>query len=107
MQIRTRSAALRYGLPVVSFALILLITIGVQRYFSIRLDLTLLIIALMIASAWYGGRGPGLLIAILFEVVLDYFSGASILSLKFLAIFFNRMALFVSLVLFASSRRKA
>jgi PAS domain S-box-containing protein len=107
MQIRNRSAALRYGLPLFAFALMLLITIGLQRFFSIRLDLTPLIIALMIASAWYAGRGPGLLIAILFEVVLDYFSGVPILSLRFAAVFFNRMALFVSLVLFASSRRRA
>jgi PAS domain S-box-containing protein len=102
-----RSAALRYGLALGSFALILSISFSIQRFFSLRLDLTPLIIALMIASAWYGGRGPGLLVAIVFELTIDYFAGASPYSLKFAAVFFNRMALFVSLVLFASSRRSA
>jgi PAS domain S-box-containing protein len=101
-----RSATLRYGLALVSFVLILLVTFGVQRFFSLRLDLTSLIIAVMIASAWYGGLGPGLLVALLFEFTLDYFSGAP-LSLKSSAIVFNRLVLFGSLVLFASSRRNA
>jgi PAS domain S-box-containing protein len=101
-----RSAALRYGLALVSYAVILLITFGVQRLFSVSLDLTSLIIAVMIASAWYGGTGPGLLVAILFELTLDYFGGAPH-SLKSAAIVFNRLLLFGSLVLFASSRRRA
>ncbi len=101
-----RSIALRYGLALLSFALILLISFGFQRFFSFRLDVTPLIIAVMVASAWYGGRGPGLLIAILFELTLDYFSSAPF-SFQFAAIVFNRLLLFVSLVLFASSRRNA
>jgi PAS domain S-box-containing protein len=104
---KTRSAALRYGLPLVLFALILFISLGIQRLFSLRLDMTPVIIALMIAVAWYGGRGPGLVVAIVFELTIDYFSGAQPNSIKFAAVFFNRMALFVSLVLFASSRRGA
>src|SRR5215208_521375 len=101
-----RSIALRYGLALLSFALLLLISLGFQRFFSFRLDVTPLIIAVMVASAWYGGRGPGLLIVILFELTLDYFSSAPF-SFQFAAIIFNRLLLFVSLVLFASSRRSA
>ncbi len=101
-----RSAALRYGLALLSFALILLLSYGLQRFFSFRLDVTLFIIALMVASAWYGGAGPGLLIAVLLELTLDYFSRAP-LSFQFVIIVFNRLFLFVSLVLFASSRRSA
>jgi K+-sensing histidine kinase KdpD len=71
-----RSIALRYGLALLSFALMLLISFSFQRFFSFRLDVTPLIITVMVASAWYGGRGPGLLIAILFELTLDYFSTA-------------------------------
>lgn len=60
----------------------------------------------MIGSAWYLERGPGLLIALLFEFTLDYFCTAPING-RFWIIAFNRMVLFVSLVWFASSRRKA
>ena len=103
---KVRSVALRYGLPLVAFALTLLLSFGLTRLFAFSLDLTTLIIALMIASAWYGGRGPGLLVAILFELTMDYFSTAPF-SAKFAFIVINRLALFVSLVLFVSSRRKA
>ncbi|MGB9180223.1 MAG: ATP-binding protein [Pyrinomonadaceae bacterium] len=101
-----RSAALRYGLALGSFALILLISFGLQRFLSFKLDLTSLFIVAMIATAWYLGRGPGLLFAIVFELTLDYFSTAPF-SYRIAFIIFNRMVLFTSLVLFASSRRNA
>lgn len=101
-----KSAALRYVLPLVAFALILLFTFTLSRRFSINIDVTWLIIALMIATAWYLGRGPGLLIAIAFELTLDYFSfSKEPFSTKLMVVAFNRLVLFVSLVLFASSRR--
>ena len=102
-----RSVALRYGLPLAAFALVLLLAYALDRLLSIRIDLTSLTILVMIASAWYGGLGPGLLVALTLELTIDYFSGASPYSLKFAAVVFNRMLLFVSLVLFASSRRTA
>ena len=101
-----RSIPLRYGLALGSFVLAMLVIMGLPRITSVRLDLTSLIILVMIGSAWYLGRGPGLLIAFLFELTLDYFSTAPING-RFLFIAFNRMVLFVSLVLFASSRRNA
>jgi PAS domain S-box-containing protein len=103
---RILAVAWRYGSALGGFALVLLITFALPRLFSINLDLTSLIIAVMIASAWYLGRGPGLLVAVAFELTLDYFSTAPY-SKKYAIIVFNRMALFVSLVLFASSRREA
>jgi PAS domain S-box-containing protein len=103
---RILSVAWRYGLPLAGFALLLLLSSAVRRFFSFNLDLTTFIIALMIATAWYLGRGPGLLIAVIFELTLDYFSSAPY-STKYWIIVFNRTALFVSLVLFASSRRRA
>jgi PAS domain S-box-containing protein len=100
------SVLLRYGLALLSFALVMLLSFGLQRFFALGLDLTSLIIAVMIASAWYGGRGPGLLIAVLFELTINYFyTGPYTLRYGFMV--FNRMVLFVSLVLFASSRRNA
>ncbi len=98
------SAVLRYGLALGSFVLILLISLGLQRFFSLRLDLTVLIIAAMIASAWYLGRGPGLLVAFVLEIALFYFSTAPY-TFKSGVLSFNRLVLFVSLVLFATSRR--
>src|SRR6185436_15316039 len=63
-----------------------------------------LIIIAMIASAWYLGQGPGLLFAVVFEAMLDYFSTAPV-TMRSSVVIFNRLVLFVSLVLFASSRR--
>jgi signal transduction histidine kinase len=61
----------------------------------------------MIASAWYGGRGPGLLVALLFEATLDYYSGFSHPTTRFWVVMFNRIVLFTSVVVFASARRNA
>jgi PAS domain S-box-containing protein len=103
---QVRSIALRYGLALAVFALILLLSFSLSRFFSFRFDSTFLVIALLIAAAWYGGRGPGLMIALLFEGTIDYYSGPPN-SVKAAFITFNRLALFISLALFASSRRKA
>lgn len=101
-----RSTPLRYALALGSFLLILGLSFGLQRIIPFRVDLTALIIILMIASAWYLGLGPGLLLAIILEVTLDYFSQPPFV-LKSAVIVFNRMVLFTSVVWFASSRRKA
>ena len=101
-----RSTPLRYGLALGAFSLAMLVILGLPRITSIRIDLTSLIILVMIGSAWYLGRGPGLLIAFLFELTLDYFSTAPFTATRWIIVF-NRSVLFVSLVLFARSRRKA
>jgi hypothetical protein len=48
---------------------------GPPRFAGVSFDTTSLIILTMIASAWYLGRGPGLLVALLFEATLDYYAG--------------------------------
>ena len=101
-----RSTTLRYGLAVGSFGLAILVVLGLPRITTLRIDLTTLIIFVMIGSAWYLGRGPGLVIAFLFELTLDYFSTNQFTG-RFWIIVFNRSLLFASLVLFASSRRNA
>src|SRR2546423_3174132 len=100
------SAPLRYGLALGSFALILLASFGMERLLPFRFDLTSMIIVAMIASAWYLGLGPGLLLAVILELTLNYFTPPSF-ALKSAIIIFNRMVLFVSVVWFASSRRSA
>jgi signal transduction histidine kinase len=101
-----KSIAFRYGLPLLAFVLIILSSVAFQRLFSFGFDLTLLVIALLIATAWYLGRNPGLLIAVVFETTLVYFSTAPYTSKSVFATV-NRLALFISLVLFTSSRRTA
>ena len=61
-----RSILLRYGLAAGLFAL----TIGfalLLLYLDIKISLTILIIAALFITAWYGGRGPGLLMAVLLQ----------------------------------------
>ena len=59
----------RYGLAVVGVAAALLITRALEEY----TDITILFYAAIVASAWFGGRGPGLLAVVLSEVVIDYY----------------------------------
>ena len=101
-----KSIAFRFGLPLLAFVLIILSSAAFQRLFSFGFDLTLLVIALLISTAWYLGRNPGLFIALVFEATLVYFSPQPFSS-KSVFITLNRLALFISLVLFASSRRSA
>lgn len=103
---KLKSIAFRFGVPLAAFVLILLTTIFISRFLSFSLDLTSLIIALLIATAWFMGRNPGLLIAIVFEATLIYFQSTPYTT-KSAVITFNRLVLFCSIVLFASSRRKA
>src|ERR1044072_3093170 len=106
MALKLKSTALRYGLPIVTFALVILLAVAIRRWFSISLDPTPLLIVILIASAWYGGRGPGFLVVIEYELAIQYFTPPQSLSLKFFLLMLNRLILFISLVLFVSSRRK-
>jgi signal transduction histidine kinase/ActR/RegA family two-component response regulator len=99
-----RPAVVRYGLAAAAYALLLLSTVLVRQLTGYRVDPTALVIILLIASSWYLGRGPGLLVAGLFEATLVYFSPRPLTSVL---ITFNRLILFTSVVLFASSRRRA
>lgn len=106
MATEIKSGILRYGLAIGAFALLIGLSIGIP---FLAPALTWLIIAAMIAAAWYLGRGPGLLFAVLFEATLVYFAYAANpqFTFKTALITFNRLILFGSLVLFASSRRNA
>ena len=86
--------------------MLLVLPFVVERYAGARFDSTFLIILSMVACAWYLGLGPGLVVAFLLESVLVYFSTAPF-SGKTAFITLNRLVLFVSVVVFASSRRKS
>jgi len=104
---RVSSPFIRYGASVAAFAIVVGASSAIRRVWGISVDTTALIILVMIASAWYAGLGPGLLVAALFEGVLDYYAGWSRDPLRFAILGFNRLLLFTSVVVFASARRTA
>src|SRR5258706_1400359 len=66
-----KSAVWRYGLAIAAYVLV----VGLQTlllYFSIKISFTIPIVVSLFAVSWYGGRRPGLLLAILFEVTTIY-----------------------------------
>ena len=106
------SIAFRFGLPLLGFVLIFLISEAFKRFFALSFDLTILIIILLIATAWYLGRAPGIFIALIFEATLVYFTltganAAQIPTSRLVFYTINRLVLFLSIVIFASARRNA
>ena len=102
-----RSAWLRYGLTIVLFAA----TIGLSlllTYFGIRINLTIPVVLALVAAAWYGGRGPGLLIALLFQATTIIYTtippAASIAGAYFG--YFSVLSLYVFLVLVISGLKR-
>ena len=80
----------RYGLAVVTVAAALLITRALEEY----TDITILFYAAIVVSAWFGGRGPGLLAVVLSELAIDYYLvppyyslGLGLKPLSFLVVF--------------------
>jgi len=59
----------RYCLAVVTVVVALLITRSLEQY----TDITPLFYAAIVVSAWFGGRGPGLLAVLLAELAIDYY----------------------------------
>jgi signal transduction histidine kinase len=107
MQASTRSRILRYGVAAAAYWFLIGLSTGLRRFSGVSFDTTSLIILTMIASAWYLGRGPGLLVALLFEGTLDYYAGFPNVTSRFYVVMFNRILLFGSVVVFASARRNA
>lgn len=59
----------RYGLAVVTVTAALLVTRSLEQY----TDITPLFYAAIVVSAWFGGKGPGLLAVVLSELAIDYY----------------------------------
>ena len=104
---RALNLAGRYLPGTALFAFLVWITGPVRRLLGFGIDITSLMILTMVGTAWYLGRGPGLLIAVLFEATLDYFAGVPTNWSRAVIIGFNRLILFGGIVLFASARRAA
>ena|SRR5436190_18944820 len=62
----TRHWAYRYGLAI----LLVAATIGLSllsNRLGFKINFTIPVVVALVAGAWYGGRGPGLLIGVLFQ----------------------------------------
>ena len=97
----------RYGLAAAVFWALLGLSRVSRSLTGYGFDTTTLIILWMIACAWYLGRGPGLLVAVMFEGLMDYYAAGPRNTFRFWMIVGNRILLFGSVVLFASARRNA
>src|SRR5678816_2479531 len=97
----------RYGLAVITVAVALVLTIWLEQY----TDITPLFYAAIVVSAWFGGRGPGLLAVVLSELAIDYYFVPPFYSLRLGAkpisfmIVFGVLAIFTSWM--SSKRRQA
>jgi signal transduction histidine kinase len=108
VRLRPLPGPLRYALAAAVFGLLIWVSRVTRALFGFSVDTTSLIILAMIGSAWYLGRGPGLLVALMLEIMLDYYAGWPPKDpVRATVIAFNRIVLFGSLVWFASARRAA
>ena len=63
----------RYGLVILIYG----VTLGLSLlliYFGIRLNFAIPVLVGLVAAVWYGGRGPGILLAVLFQATSIYFT---------------------------------
>ncbi len=101
-----KNTAFRYGLALGTFALTLIIALLLQ-YYSIKLNLIFLVVVALIIPSWFGGRGPGLLVAILL-ILFSIFTNlkpAEMPLFNYILSFFSGLFFCVVVVLLVSSRR--
>ena len=96
----------RYGLAIMLVAA----TIGLSlllNYFGIKLNFTIPVVVALVVGAWYGGRGPGLLIGVLFQVTTIIYAkvpeDTGIAALIFT--YFSTFSLYVFMALLISGLR--
>lgn len=108
MSRRIWSGVLHYAAAAGAFGLLLAIGWLLRRA-GITTDVTTTaMILLLIGAAWFGGFGPGILVALLFEAAIGYFSPVGIHHPRqYVPVAINRLLLFSAVVWFASSRRAA
>jgi len=110
MKPKIKSALLRYGLGLLSFALTLSLAILFRRY-SIGIDLGFLVVLVLIAVSWYGGTGPGLVVLALFESIAIISAAqsqsAQALTAKYIFAQINLLALLGIVVVLVGERKKS
>ena len=102
-----KSLFLRYGFSILLFAAVLGLSL-VLRYFGLQVNLTIPIIVAIVGSAWFGGRGPGILICVL--IVAVSMLSPSNREGTLIAVFIQQgsvLALLILVVVLVSGRRKA
>jgi len=102
-----RSALLRYGLAIVLFVVIIGAAILLE-YLSLKINMSLPVVLGLVIATWYGGRGPGLVLAVLVQIVAIFSNGVAPDSTVALTAFghFSVFAL-LALVVFLIAGRKA
>ena len=99
----------RYGFAVLMFFITFGIGVLNIRYLELRLNLTIPVLFALVAVAWYAGRGPGLLLAIMFQIATVAFSSAPpdpIIARRIFG-YFSIFALYIFLALVISGLRRA
>ena len=102
----TWSAFKRYGLSVAVFIAILGASLTLN-YFEYKINLTIPILAGLLAVAWFGGRGPGLLLVSLILIATAWRNQvpAETPVLTLIVAYISAFALLVLLVVLISGRR--
>jgi PAS domain S-box-containing protein len=95
-----KSLVFRYGLSIVLFGVVLGLSLFLRHY-GLQVNLTAPISVAIVAAAWFGGRGPGILISVLVvavsaistnrsadtSTIAFYFGYASVLALLIFVVF--------------------
>lgn len=103
-----KSFLIRYGIAVLLFAGVIGLAGGLQ-YFGVQVNLTIPIIVAIVGAAWFGGRGPGILMSILVVAVAMSSSRRAdeISSSAFYIEFASILGLLIFVVLLIAGRRAA
>lgn len=103
-----KSLSFRYGVAILLFAAVIGLSL-ILRYFDIQINLTAPVMVVVVAAAWFGGRGPGILISVLIVGVsmLSPRNAEGTSTVAFLIQHLSTLALLTLVVLLVSGRRKA
>lgn len=101
-----RSFLFRYGLAILLVIAPLLLTLVVRRA-GLTLNPTWPVLISFLLISWYAGRGPCLLAAVLFELVLNLFFSQPLLVFKVNMAEINRLLILLILGWIASARSQA
>jgi signal transduction histidine kinase len=96
----------RYGLPMAAFIGLLAVSMLVKWLFNVTINPVVPMIGVLVAAAWYAGRGPGLMLAVTFEALITATNRLNHIP-DTVGNVVARLILFLIIAIFVSSRRKA
>lgn len=96
----------RYGLPMAAFIGLLAVSMLTKWLFNVSLNPVIPMIGVLVAASWYAGRGPGLMLAVCFELVITVGNRVNQIPDR-VGNTIARLILFLLIAAFVSSRRKA